>query len=639
MKPFVDEAQAYLAAIIASSDDAIISKSLDGIITSWNEAAEKMFGYSSAEAVGQHISIIIPPERQDEEFIILGKVKSGQRIDHFETVRRRKDGSYIDISLTVSPIKNSAGIVVGASKVARDIRDIKNVEKLSAHLAAIVSSSDDAIISKNLDGIIQTWNASAERIFGYTAEEAIGQHISLLIPPEKLDEEYGILGKIRVGERVDHFQTQRRTKTGNLVDVSLTVSPIHDRKGNVIGASKVARNVTEQKRTETALREASRRKDEFIANISHELRTPMNAVIGLSHLLGLSESLTPKEQQFVATLRHSADNLLTLINNLLDFSKLETGAMELEEIEFDLSETIDKAVSLQKMRAEQKGLALRVSYESSLRKHYIGDRLRLQQIVTNLIDNAIKFTEQGEVSVTIAGIGQPDDRTLLTLQVSDTGIGIPEDKCAVIFDKFIQADTSMTRKYGGSGLGLSICKAFAQEMGGSISVESRVGLGTTFTVSVSLENSDRDAVIEADTPAPSLRKNVLVVDDYEPNLLVVTALLDRFGYDYDIARNGVEALRRFQKGKYDIVLMDVQMQDMDGFESTRRIRTYEQDRNELRTPVIAMTAHVLETDKYKCMEAGMDDFIPKPFNPSMLEKKLTEFLDTQPASRSRTSAG
>jgi PAS domain S-box-containing protein len=627
MKNIADDIQGYLASIIASSDDAIISTNLDGIIRTWNKAAERMFGYTCEEAVGKHISLIIPAEKKDEEFIILGRVKAGQQTDHFETLRRRKNGELIDVSLTVSPIKNAESHIIGASKIARDIRDVKKSERLSAHLAAIVSSSDDAIISKNLDGIIQTWNASAERIFGYKAEEAIGQHISLLIPPDKLDEEYAIIGKIRAGERVVHFQTIRHTKTGEAVNVSLTVSPIHDRGGKVIGASKVARDITEQKRTETALREANQRKDEFIANISHELRTPMNAVIGLSHLLSMSETLTPREKKFVVTLRQSADNLMGLINNLLDFSKFQTGMFETEEVEFDLTEILQKVINIQQVRADQKELAIALSYDSPLNKHYIGDAFRLQQIVSNLVDNAVKFTDAGEITISVRGEQNPaDDRTVLTLEVADTGIGIPEEKCNAIFDKFIQADTSITRKYGGSGLGLALCKAFAEEMGGTIAVRSRTGLGTTFIVTLPLKNSTQIAPIAQNEPEDQRHKNILLVDDYEPNLLVTTALLDLLGYSYDTAYNGIEALRQFQKCRYDAVLMDVQMHGMDGFESTRRIRAWEREKDMPRTPVVAMTAHVLEKDKRQCLEAGMDDFIPKPFNHMMLQDKLADLI-------------
>ena len=621
------ELHGHLAAIVESSDDAIIGKTLDGIITSWNAAAVRLFGWTPAEAIGRHISLIIPKDREDEEFLIIGKVKTGQRLEHFETVRQTKTGGLVDISLTVSPIKDAAGKIVGVSKIARDIGITKQAERLSASLAAIVDSSDDAIISKTLDGVITSWNAAAIRTFGYTAEEAIGQHINLIIPADKLDEEFSILGRVRAGQKVDHFETVRRAKNGDLLDISLTVSPLRDGTGRILGASKVARNITEQKRVETQLRESNRRKDEFLANMSHELRTPMNAVLGLAHILSLSQNLNPKEQQCVAMLRQSGDNLLSLINNLLDFSKLDNQDMELESVEFNLAEVVEKTVVMLDVKAQEKKLPLKVVYHQDLRDRYVGDPLRLQQVLTNLVGNAIKFTETGQIEINVRVKEERAQDSVLLFDIMDTGIGIAEDKTAIIFDKFTQADASMTRKYGGSGLGLSICQAIVRAMNGSICVVSRPGIGSTFTVEVTLENGAKPAQSAANQDAPKkVHRNVLVVEDYEPNTLVATSMLDHLGYSYDVAKNGLEALRKAERGTFDAILMDVQMPGMDGFESTRLIRAFEKEQKRKTTPIIAMTAHVLDRDKSRCFDAGMDDFIPKPFDPAHLKNLLARHI-------------
>ncbi|MBP2160009.1 MULTISPECIES: PAS domain-containing hybrid sensor histidine kinase/response regulator [Asticcacaulis] len=625
-----DDAQTtkrYLAAIVDSSDDAIISKTLDGIITSWNAAAQRIFGYSAEEAIGQHISLIIPKSRLDEEYIIIGKVRAGQRVEHFETLRCARDGTLVDVSLTISPIHDDDGNVIGASNVARDIRVARSAERTSAYLAAIVESSDDVIVSKNLDGIITSWNAAAQRVFGYTPEEAIGKHITLIIPPNKIEEEYGILAKVKAGQRVDHFETVRRAKDGSLVDLSVTVSPILDSRGRIIGASKVARDIGERKRIEALLEESNRRRDEFMANMSHELRTPLNAVIGLAHILSKSERLNPREQQCVGMIRQSGDTLLALINNLLDYSKAETGSLQLEAIEFDLPETIEKCVMMMDAEVKSKGLELGLTYDGPLREYYVGDPLRLQQIVTNLLANAVKFTDKGRIDVMVALRSEDSDQSCLSLSVADTGVGIPADKVDVIFDKFMQADASVARSHGGSGLGLSICKALAEAMGGAISVQSTPGLGSTFTVNICLAHSARDERMNADTETAEARRNVLVVEDFEPNVLVVSSVLDELGYSYDVATNGMEGVRRVERGAYDLILMDVQMPGMDGFESTRRIRQMESERGAHRTPIVAMTAHVFDRDKHKCLEAGMDDFIPKPFDPKQLESVLSRLIN------------
>ena len=263
-----EEKQAVLAAIVDTSDDTIISKTLKGIITSWNKAAERMFGYTEEEAIGKHISLLIPPERLSEEDYIIGQISRGEKIDHFETIRVTKDGKRIPISLSVSPVKDLSGNVIGASKIARDISERKRADEKQAMLAAIVDNSDDTIISKTLKGIITSWNKAAEKMFGYTEAEAIGKHISLLIPPERLSEEDYIIGNIAKGNRIDHFETIRVAKDGRRIPISLTVSPIKDRSGKIIGASKIARDISFQKQA----REAQKRYTEHLEILNSIIR-------------------------------------------------------------------------------------------------------------------------------------------------------------------------------------------------------------------------------------------------------------------------------------------------------------------------------------------------------------------------------
>ncbi|MES2207560.1 MAG: PAS domain S-box protein [Pseudomonadota bacterium] len=625
------ESQAYLVAIITSSDDAIISKDLKGNITSWNPAAERIFGYMAEEAIGKHISLIIPPDRLSDEDYILGKIKAGERVEHFEAIRRKKDGQLINLSITVSPIKNSKGDIIGASKIARDITFTKEAERTAAYLSAIIESSDDAIISKDLNGFITSWNKSAERIFGYTPEEIIGRHITILIPSERIHEEDTILSTLKSGNRLEHFETMRRHKLGHLIPVSLTVSPIRDIVGNVVGASKVARDITDRIYAEKAIREMSLKKDEFLANMSHELRTPMNAVIGLTNLLQRMD-LPEKAHKFIETLQLSADNLMELINDLLDFAKIESDSLEIEQIEFNLAEQVEKAISVMNVKAHEKNLSLFVNYPSSLNRYYIGDPLRVHQILMNLLSNAVKFTDQGSIKVDVSGAHSSPDITLLTLKVTDTGIGIPQNKLETIFDKFMQADSSITRRFGGSGLGLSIVKALVHKMNGTLNVHSEEGLGTSFTVTLPLKTTQRTYAVESFSAGPLPQtlitgKNVLLVEDYEPNIIVAEAMLQQMNYDYDLARNGVEALRKFAHGHYDAILMDVQMPEVDGLEATRRIRRLEKERGLHRTPIIAMTAHVREQDKEKCFDAGMDNFIPKPIDPIELSNKIMRYVN------------
>lgn len=626
------ELKNHFAAIIASSDDAIVSKDLNGNIKSWNPAAEHIFGFTEEETIGKHISLIIPPDRLREEDYILGQIKQGKRIDHFETIRKSKDGKAVNLSVTVSPIMNEVGKVVGASKVARDITEYKKAERASAYLSAIIESSDDAIISKDLNGFVTSWNKAAERIFGYTAKEIIGRHITIIIPTDMLEEEDKILTTLKTGERIDHYQTIRRHKDGHLVPVSITVSPIRDNAGNIIGASKVSRDISDRIRAEEAIQESVRKKDEFLANMSHELRTPMNAVVGLSHLLIRSHSLSERERKYVETLKLSADNLMELINDLLDFAKIDAEAIEIENVEFNLAEQVEKAISVANVKAQEKNLTLYVNYDPSLNRYYMGDPLRIHQVLMNLISNAVKFTETGSIEVDVNGVvDKKTDITLLTIRVSDTGIGIKKDKLSTIFDKFTQGDSSITRRYGGSGLGLAIAKAFLTKMNCTIRVESELGVGSSFIINLPLKNTDKASVIESFSVktapvVPVGHRNVLLVEDYQPNILVAGEMIDQLGYNYDVAHNGFEALRKVAHNRYDVILMDVQMHELDGLEATRRIRHLEAAKGKGRTPIIAMTAHVREQDKDKCFDAGMDDFIPKPFDPLELSRKISRYV-------------
>ncbi len=363
---------AELRALIDSSDDAIISKTLDGVITFWNRGAERIFGWTAAEAVGRHITLIIPEERHAEAAEVLARIRRGERVDHFETIRVARNGHRLNISLTVSPIKDDAGRIVGASKIARDITPQRQGEITQARLAALVDSSDDAIISKTLDGVITSWNAGAERIFGWTAAEAVGRHITLIIPDDRRAEEDEVLARIRRGERVDHFETIRVSRNGHRLNISLTISPIRDGTGQILGASKIARDVTERRLMEeererllareqqarTQAEALNRTKDEFLATVSHELRTPLNAIFGWARMLQSADLDDETRARAVATIVRSASAQARLIEDLLDLSRIVTGRMRLEFEDLDLKAVIEAALDTVRPAATAKELAL-----------------------------------------------------------------------------------------------------------------------------------------------------------------------------------------------------------------------------------------------------------------------------------------
>ena len=380
---------------------------------------------------------------------------------------------------------------------------------------------------------------------------------------------------------------------------------------------------------------ANQAKTDFLANMSHEIRTPLNAVIGLANVLGRTQPLTDRQKEFIETLRLSGDNLLSLINDLLDFTRLEDGSTVLEQVQFDLVQTVQNVLSIMGMRAEEKKLQLLIDTSKLHYRYYLGDPLRVQQIITNLVSNAIKFTENGYVKVILSEyINAENGSPEIKIDVIDSGIGIAADKLAVIFDKFTQADASTTRKYGGTGLGLAITQSLVRHMNGKIKVKSRIREGSIFTVQLPLVRSYANKVLEVEKAAydhesaeiTSAKNTVLLVEDYSPNILVASSMLEQFGYACDVAHNGAEAIHKFQQRNYSLVLMDIQMPGMDGIETVRRMRAYEGEKNQKRTPIIAVTAFAMVGDKEKCMQAEMDDYLTKPFLPEELKKKMDALL-------------
>jgi PAS domain S-box-containing protein len=476
----IDPVTLRLAAVVASSDDAIITETLDGMIETWNRSAERLFGYAAAEVVGHPIEVIVPPEVRSSEENTSFRVQRGQTARHFETTGLTKDGRRIPISVGLSPVVDPDGRLIGTSRIIRDISEHRALESEARRLAAIVNSSEDAIASKDLNGIVQTWNGAAERMFGYSADEIIGRPIRLIIPADRQSEEDRVLATIRAGRSVEHFETVRQRKDGTLIEISLTVSPVRTRDGTIIGASKIARDISEQRRLARRLEEAARAKDDFLAMLSHELRTPLNAVLGYTRMLRDGRYNEERREQVIEIIERNARVLSQLVSDVLDVSGIVSGKVRLELEPCDLSIPLRASIDSVRPSADAKGVIL----QCTIPDHPVPaqcDSNRMQQVFWNLLSNAVKFTARGGVVHTT--LHEEDD--VLVVTVTDAGIGIRPESLPFLFQRFWQAESVRSRHIGGMGLGLALARHFVELHGGTIAAASEgEGHGSTFTVTL-----------------------------------------------------------------------------------------------------------------------------------------------------------
>ena len=493
---------------------------------------------------------------------------------------------------------------------------------------AIVDSSDDAIVSKNLQSIVMSWNAAAERMFGYTAEEMIGQSISKLFPPDRLDEETQIVARLQQGERVDHFETVRRRKDGQLIDVSLTISPIRDAEGVIVGASKIARDITEQKSSQRKLAQANEElqranqiKAEFLTTLSHELRTPLNAILGWIQILK-DEPKAEDVAQAVPIIERNVRVQSQLIEDLLDMSRIEAGKIKLDIRQVDLAALVEAGIESVRPAAEAKQIRLTSAF-SNVFGTVIGDKDRLQQVIWNLLTNAIKFTRrQGRIHTMIKKVDSH-----VEISVSDTGQGIAPDFLPHVFDRFRQGDGATTRRHGGLGLGLSIVKHLTELHGGYVRAASDgVGRGATFSFFLPLQSlheeaedaaeDRRNAEVDRQAIKADLEGiKVLVVDDEQDSVTIVRRILERRGARVRGANSMNEALAEFATFSPNVILSDIGMPGNDGYEFINRLRAMPGGRS---VPAVALTALARGEDRTRALRAGFQMHVAKPVDFSEL---------------------
>jgi PAS domain S-box-containing protein len=682
-----EEIQAHLAAIVESSDDGIISKSLDGTILSWNRGAERIFGYTAEEVIGKSIYLLIPPERREEEPRIVERLKRGDRIDHYETVRVAKDGSRINISLTVSPIRDGSGKIIAASKVARDITERRRAEQQLSAQAKVIETTNriGQVLSAemNLQIVMQTVTEAATQLigagfgcffprtidgeaesfslYGISREVFSGAEVArnsdLFDPPFQAD------GVMRLS---DVHKDPRYGKTSPFYGIppevlpitSYLAVPVISRSGQVLGglffgheaegvftdrdelivkglAAQAAiamdnARLFELSETERAKAEAANRaKDDFLATISHELRTPLNAIIGWSHMLQRGRLDEATVTHAVRTIERNAKAQAQLIEDILDVSRVMSGKLRLNNEKVDIASVINAAVDSVQLAADSKDIKLRTMVDTSVR-HTLGDSRRLQQVIWNLLSNAIKFTPSGgRVEILLERIGSD-----LQVKVSDTGEGINSSVLPYVFDRFYQADVGSTRRHGGLGLGLAIVRHLIELHGGSVHAESPgEGCGTTFTFRLPLVTKYKFApgVIRTSTvvtePPPSLEGvQILVVDDDPDTLQIMSVVLAEARANVQTAASAAEALEMLRWSQPDVLVSDLGMPNEDGYSLIRRLRARESD-GQKPIPAVALTAYVRVEDRVRALSAGFNMFVPKPVEPNELITAIASVIE------------
>jgi PAS domain S-box-containing protein len=668
------KAGALQRAIFNSANFSSIATDAKGVIQIFNVGAERMLGYTAAEVMNK----ITPADISDpQELIARAKTlsvelettitpgfealvfKASRGIeDIYELTYIRKDGSRFPAVVSVTALRDAQGTIIGYLLIGTDNTARKLVEAEQKKLdqrfrdqqfytRSLIESNIDALMTTDPSGIITDVNKQMEALTGCSRDELIGAPFKdYFTDPERAEAAIKLVLSVK---KVTDYELTACARDGKQTVVSYNATTFYDRSRTLQGVFAAARDVTERKRVEVELQQAkaaaegaSQAKSDFLASMSHEIRTPLNAIMGVADLLAKTD-LSPEQAKYVQIFRRAGDNLLDLLNDILDLSKVEASQLELERIGFSLKDKLEKVMEMVAARADEKGLTLVCEIAPNVPTDLVGDPTRLRQVLLNLLGNAVKFTQSGEVSLRVALDPAASILTALRFTVSDTGIGISGEKLDQVFERFTQADSSTTRRFGGSGLGLTISKRLVELMGGRIWVESQVGKGSVFAFTVPLEvwaAANRPAAVSIGTgpepPLPALR--ILLAEDSPDNCTIMLAYLQDTPYHVEVAATGAIACEKFTEGNYDLVLMDWQMPVMDGLTATQTIRAWEQANGRPPTPIIATTASALKGDREKCLAAGCTAFLTKPIKQEVLLQTIKEHPMVAPTSSKRKAA-
>ncbi len=635
---------------------------IEGVNMTWSEEMHRILGLQelcTAPTFEMFLRFIHPEDRNRFKETIEGALEKRKAIDlHHRIIRQDK---LIRILHTKAEfIENEESRFFCFNGTSQDVTERMREEHMEKLVLAATQSYNSVVI-RDRKGRIEWVNEGFTKLSGFAIEDVKNSQGEKL----KNESEKDIHIQNEYHKRVVRrkmpvtYESKNFTSQGILFWTITTLTPILDENGEVKKIICIDSDITVRKRMEEELMLANKTSEEalmkgeialfelrtakkqleeslkikemFLANMSHEIRTPMNAIVGFTDLIAKAE-LSPELRKYIHAIKISGENLLVIINDILDFSKIQNGKISFEDIGFKLPLLLNNLLELMLPKATQKGVSLFVSIAENVPGNLLGDPIRLRQILLNLLGNAVKFTSEGGIYMDVGLLDQSPESVLLKFSVRDTGIGIPENKLTTIFDGFTQAESDTTRKYGGTGLGLSIAKQLIELQKGIISVESTVGKGTTFSFELRFQlcqdsRKPTGKAVERNEPLPEISRNlnILLVEDNQLNQVLAAKVLTDWNFKVEIAENGVVALEMIRKTDFDLVLMDIQLPVMDGYETTRHIRTT-MPLLKSNVPVIAMTAHAMAGEAEKCLEAGMNDYISKPFNPQLLYAKMSEAI-------------
>lgn len=632
-----------LRTIIDNIPENIYVKNLQSQKILANKAEYQYMGALTEEEILGKSDLELYPSESAKLSIAEDKdVFAGASIINIETLNTRKDGSKCWFLISKVPLRDENQNIIGLVGISVDITESKlareEVDRKEKLYRLVSENSRDVVSLHKLDGTFEYVSPACMDLHGYSPEEMIGRVGTDFMHPDdaqKTQEQVPeLLSKMLNHKTLEPLQFRIATRNRGLVWVENVIKPVFV-NGELTGFQSTVRDISARKLFEATLQEAKEKaeaatkaKSQFLSMMSHEIRTPINGILGLTNLM-LGENPREDQLQRLNLLKFSGENLLTIINDVLDFSKAEAGKIALESVPFNLYEVAGNVTKVLSLKAEEKNVSLTLRLDQDLPRYFAGDSVRIGQVLNNLVNNAIKFTEAGSVVIEIKSLRKENHTHILKFMVSDTGIGIPADKLGSIFESFTQANTDTTRKYGGTGLGLAITKNLVELMGGEIKVESKVGAGSTFSFVISMQEAFLDTPpVSNQVSGTKLSLRILVVDDNPVNREVAAGFLKRWGHSVTLANNGIEAVEQVKAKKIDLVLMDLQMPEMDGFQATTAIRQMP-DKYFKEIPIIALTASTSADVQKKVTDNLMNGYLSKPFKPEDFRTTIERFAPSE----------